>query len=82
MAPSLMDRSCGDRLNVAGREVVCARVQLPFDDGRVGHDAPTLFEDEVEAPEGMIPVFIGEPLGGVGPGGCEELPERFELLRR
>lgn len=81
MAPSLMNRPCCHRLDVPRRKAIAVGVQLSLDNGRVGHDCPGFLEDEVEPPEGMVPVFVGELLGTLTPGFMKQPAKYCHVLR-
>jgi hypothetical protein len=55
-------------------------VQLPFHNGGVGHDSAALFEDEVDTPQGVFPVFFGETVGPLAPDGTEQRTKRRHVV--
>jgi hypothetical protein len=70
VAAALAARQRRDRLDVAGREAVPARLQFAFDDRGVGDDRSVLVEHEVRPAECVAPVLVPEPVH-VGEGRVE-----------
>ena len=56
-----------DGLHIAGPEQVAVDVELALDDRGVGHDLAVHIQHEMNAPDGMTPVLVGEPLVFIGP---------------
>jgi hypothetical protein len=57
-------------------------VQLPLDDGRMGDDLAVKLEQNVDSPEGVLPVVLREALPVLLERSPEETPDCRDVGRR